>query len=86
MTQTKGKTINIENYQSISDLNNFSMFTSVPLSMYFSLGIQYRFTEKVALYTEPYYRQHINSVYKNDFPVSRKIRAVGMRFGILLKI
>ena len=85
---TKGKTINNENFQSTADLTDLSgsMFTTIPISMYFSLGIHFNFSEKAALFAEPYYRQHINSVYKNDFPINRKIRAVGMRFGILLKI
>ena len=88
LSQTKGKTINIENYQNTSDLNDLSgsMFTTIPLSIYFSLGIHYRFSEKAALFVEPYYRQHINSIYKNDFPISREIRAFGMKFGVVFKI
>ena len=88
LKQTKGKTINIENFQSTSDLNDLfgSMFTTIPLSMYFSLGIHYSFSKKVALIAEPYYRQHINSVYKNDFPVNRKIGASGVKSGLVIKI
>lgn len=88
LQQTKGKTIDPNNYQDIADLNDLSgsMFTTVPLFIYLSLGIQYHLAEKTALFVEPYYRQQLNSMYKNDFPVSRKIRAMGVKFGFAIKI
>ncbi len=51
LQQTKGKTIDLDNYQDISELNDISgtMFTTVPISIYLSLGVQYQLAEKTAL-------------------------------------
>jgi hypothetical protein len=86
LKHTKGKSISFDNSQNILGLNDYPIFTKLPISMYFSLAVQYRFTEKAALFLEPYYRQQINSVYRDDFPISRKIRAYGVKIGVILKI
>jgi len=81
MTNRNGLAINTsEEYTGIdfSDLN----FSPLMVSYMLATGFRYKISEWMDAGSELFYRQHLNSVFR-DYPLDKKIGAVGLKAGIV---
>ncbi len=76
----------------VPDLNDKNRFTELndlkdEMNKYlfdyiFQAGFTYHLTPAWSLSLSPFYKQNLNSVFKNNYPVDQKFRSFGINFGL----
>ncbi len=78
--QGKGVTLKDE----IVDLEHLP-FLKINLSGVFALGVNYNLSKEFSLQLNGTYRQNFTSVYQQDYFLSQRFNAFGIRFGLMYK-
>lgn len=82
---SKGKIVSLANLSQSNSIKEEVEFAAVNLSFYTGLKLNFSLSGKFDLFSAAYYKQNINSIFKN-YPVVSRYNTIGFSFGLRYKI
>ncbi|PLX05487.1 MAG: hypothetical protein C0598_14615 [Marinilabiliales bacterium] len=70
---------NHEDVLEIKDMNK-TMFNFIS-----NFSVYYQLNKTTSLFISPYYKQNLNSIYQENYPVNQKFKTFGLNFGVNVK-
>jgi hypothetical protein len=75
------KTVSPINYNETMSVNSDFPYLKRNYNLFFSIGINYKFSKNIDFLIQPYYRQSLNSLFNDDFVINQKFYSFGVNFG-----
>ena len=76
--------IKVPDFANNIDLVESQSARNTMVNFAFNTSLYYHLNRKTSLYLSPYYKQNLNSVFNDDYPVNQRIKSYGINFGISL--
>lgn len=62
------------------DKMNKTMFNFIA-----NMSVYYQINRTTSLFVSPYYKQNLNSIYKENYPINHKFKTFGLNFGVNIR-
>lgn len=83
LINAKGSLPRLPDAEGMEDLDGLSGEINPTMFSYvLRAGISYRINSGWSVIAQPYYKQNLRSVFKNNYPIDQKFRAFGLNFGV----
>ncbi len=87
LLESKGNLPRLPDAEGMEDLDNLSgEINKTMFSYLLQAGVSYQMAGDWSVIIQPYYKQNLQSVFENNYPIDQKFRAFGFNIGVRVKL